>query len=313
MNKSYLWVGAACTVGLLAAAYFGLRSRGDQEHLPEPPTVAETRSEKALPEWPVAANDPIESQSQPPPEPLPQAKLQPAIVDTGDGMASARYREARHCFRALQDLDTAKANAADCKQREGIQVHEQGYASCLNENWPSRAQAAQQTLSGCGEVTKISRKYFEATRDAARAGDPDAQVCYLQSLFGSDQGTPLTAADNAEYKQLSSQFIDAGLRRGDWRVVHLMTGRSGPITQVQGIGQQATRYRMTKLLRLGASGSYATGLDYKLKLLANPDIQPSESLPGKVIKEADDWAQETYNAYFAGVPGTTGVVTICDR
>jgi hypothetical protein len=67
------------------------------------------------------------------------------------------------------------------------------------------------------------------------------------------------------------------------------------------------------LLRLGASGTFATGLDYKLKLLAHPDLKPEAALPQKAIKEGDAWAEETYNTYFSGVPGITELPTICDR
>ena len=84
------------------------------------------------------------------------------------------------------------------------------------------------------------------------------------------------------------------------------------MTQLEEIGKPETIYKMTKLMRLGASGSFATGQDYKLKLLMNPDIKPSEPLPQETIDRADAWAQETYIAYFSGVHGLTELPTICD-
>jgi hypothetical protein len=309
MKKSYLWVGAACVVGLSAAALLNMRVGPAAHQEPTVPTRAS--AEKTLSEEPPLSTNAEPQPATSPPEPPPTPE--PATSGPRDGLATTRFREARQCFSAVQDLHTAKANAADCKRYEGLQVHEQAYANCLNEDWSRRARDAEQKLSGCGDPTKISRNYFEATRDAAKAGDPDAQVCYLQSAFDTGNGTALTDTDNAEYKQLGPRLIDESLKRGDWRVVHLMTGRGGPISQLPGVGQQETRYKMTKLLRLGATGSYATGLDHKLRLLANPDIQPSAPLPKKTIQQADEWAQETYNAYFAGIPGTTGVVTACDQ
>lgn len=311
MNKSYFW--APCIVALLGAAYYGLRA-GPAE-LSYQPSDTLTRSDQSVPNQAVSAS---KAMPEPLSEPEPTSLPEPTIVETRNEQASTHFQEMHQCFRAAQEFATAKAKADDCKKYEGLQEYEHAYANCLNDRWEQRAADAERKQSECGNVTNIGRKYYEATRDAAKAGDADAQLCYLQAAFGtSDNTSPLTDADVAEYKQVSSQYLDAAIKRGDWRIAQLLTRRnfhpgSGPITQLEGIGKPETIYRMTKLMRLGASGSFATGQDYKLKLLMNPDIKPSEPLSRETIKRADAWAQETYIAYFSGVPGLTELPTVCD-
>ena len=199
---------------------------------------------------------------------------------------------------------------------EGRQEFEQTYAECLN-GWKdsrNRAAAAEKTLSECGDVTDIKKQYREATMAAAKAGDPDAQLCYLVRDFSSEGHlTSIGEAELAEYGQLGPTYVDAAIKRGDWRIVYLLTRRNGPITRLSQAGRPETVYRMTRLLRHGASGAFATGLDHELKLMAHPDLMPEAALPPNVIREGDAWAEVTYNTYFSGVPGITELPTICDR
>jgi hypothetical protein len=72
------------------------------------------------------------------------------------------------------------------------------------------------------------------------------------------------------------RYVDAALKRGDWRVVELLNTRhfhpgSGPLRLLEGVGDHDTQYKMTKLLRLGASGSYAKSLDGELHDMKHPD------------------------------------------
>ena len=310
MNKSYFW--ASCVMALLGAAYYGLRA-GPAESSYQPSNTPLAGSGQSVPNQ--AMPEPL---SEPEPKSLPE----PTIVDARNEQASTHFREMQQCFSAAQEFATAKANADDCKKYEGLQEYEHAHANCLNDRWSQRAADAERKQSECGSVTNIERKYYEATRDAAKAGDADAQLCYLQAAFSTrfsarDNTSPLTDADVAEYKQVSSQYLDTAIKRGDWRIAQLLTRRnfhpgSGPITQLGEIGKPETIYKMTKLMRLGASGSFATGQDYKLKLLMNPDIKPSEPLPQETIDRADAWAQETYIAYFSGVHGLTELPTVCD-
>jgi hypothetical protein len=304
MKTSYVLVGGFAVL-ILAAAYLGLR--GD----PIETSAQNAAPAEAAPANAIAAELPADTtgEAQPPPVAAPLPAGAPTAFDP------SRFRSLRACFQASQDLATAKS-IGDCKLYEGRQQFEQAYAECLNgwKDWKNRAATAEKTLAECGDVTDLEKQYYETTKAAAAAGDPDAQLCYLEFDFKLNRNSPLIGdADHAEYKQVSPGYIDAALKRGDWRVVYLLTRRSGPVTQLPQAGQPETLYRMTKLLRLGASGAFATGLDYKLKRFAHPNLKPEAALPAKVIEEGDAWAQETYNAYYSGVPGLTELPTICDR
>jgi hypothetical protein len=174
--------------------------------------------------------------------------------------------------------------------------------------------AAKKTVSECGDVADIERRYYEATRAAAKAGDPDAQLCYLAFDFSLQSHlTPIAGAELAEYAEVSPTYVEAAIKRGDWRIAYLLTRRSGPVTRLNQGGRPEIVYRMTRLLRHGARGDFAKFLDYKLNSLAHPDLKPEAALPAKVMKEGDAWAQEIYNTYYSGVPGITEPPTICDR
>ena len=84
-----------------------------------------------------------------------------------------------------------------------------------------------------------------------------------------------------------------------------------PIRQIPDIGKPETIYKMTKLLRLGASGFYAKRLDRDLDGIIHRDLVPEAALPADVVKRGDAWAQQTFNESFAGVTGLTEAPTVC--
>jgi hypothetical protein len=242
----------------------------------------------------------------------------PATVDRGRHL-DASFRDLRQCYYASRELAAAK-DLGNCKVYEGNPAFEKTYADCLN-GWMdvrNRSVAAEAVMAGCGDVRDVDRRYFEATREAAKQGVADAQLCYLQSEFGSDDTSPVTDADVAEYQSVAPRYVDEGFKRGDWRIAYLLTRRqfhpgSGPVTGLDKIGQPVTIYKMTKLLRLGASGVYAKALDSTLNDLMQPGLRPEAGLRAVELQEADTWAYETYVNFFSGVPGLTEAPVICSR
>jgi hypothetical protein len=244
-------------------------------------------------------------------------KQAPVTTDKGDDSAGL-FRELKQCVYASRELATAK-NLADCKFYEGKLQYEDAYARCLNGwmNSKNRIAAAESAVSECNQ-TDVESRYFEATKEAATKGDADAQLCYLQAAFGRPDGTSLfTNADIEEYKQVAPRYVDGALKRGDWRIAHLYSRfrgypGMGPVALLDGIGQPETRYKMTKLLRLGATGPYAKGLDAELHDMTHPDLIPEAALPQDKVREGDAWAEQTYTDFFSGVPpGLTEAPIIC--
>jgi hypothetical protein len=306
MKTSYVLVGFSAAL-ILGAAYLGWRDDPIEKSSREAAVDEATPARKTSPEPSMGTVRAAQA--------APEPAAVPAAANSSTASIPSRFRSLRQCFHASQDLAAAK-NVGDCKAYEGRQEFERAYAECLNgwKDWRNRAAVAEKTLSECGDVTDIDKHYYEATRAAAMAGDPDAQLCYLEFDFSHKGHLPLIGdAELAEYKQVSPTYVDAAIKRGDWRVVYLLTRRTGPVTRLGQAGQPETVYRMTKLLKHGASGAFATGLSYKLNLLAHPDLKPEAALPPKAIKEGDAWAEETYNTYYSGVPGITQLPTICDR
>jgi hypothetical protein len=290
-------------VGVLIATYFGLRSRASTDMAPRAPSESASDIRTSEPSTNAA-----------------RVTASPAIDPVAVNNAGVAFQTLRVCVNASREL--AMTNAlSDCKQYEGRIDFQELYAQCMN-GWmdvPNRKAAAEAALkdAGCGDTTDVETRYFEATKQAAKAGDVDAQVCYLRGNFGASREDPLfTDMDVEEYKRLAPQYVDAALRRGDWRVVQLMTARgfhpgAGPVTQIPDIGKPETIYKMTKLLRLGASGRYASSLDRQLSGMIHPDLVLEAALPADVVKSGDAWAQQIFNEYFSRVPGLTERPTVC--
>ena len=286
-----LGIGAA--IALMAAIYFGSHSRGPR---------VDASAESPRPE-PGALH-------------VKESAPVPAVTARTDGTSNS-LRELRECINAAHELARAK-HLMDCSFYEGKPEYQKALADCMEGPMDAhnRKAAAETVLAHC-DVTDLGTRYFEATKEAAKHGDADAQLCYLQGYFFSPEGTNFfTDAELAEYRKVAPDYVDAAFKRGDWRIVQLLDKRhfhpdGNPASLIEGIGQRDTQYRMTKLLRLGASGKYARNLDSELHGFKHPDLQPSAALPPEVTTEGDAWAQETYNNYFSGVPGLTERPVIC--
>jgi hypothetical protein len=166
-------------------------------------------------------------------------------------------------------------------------------------------------MAHCEDERELFQKYYDSTKQAAKSGNSDAQLCYLQSYFlDLNNIAHYTQADIAEYKAASPKYIEDAFSRGDWRVVQLLSsdhhgGITGLSLYIPNIGMPDTIYKMTRLLRLGASGEYAEQLDAKLDTIARPDGQENPELPQARLADADTWAQRTSSQYFAGTPRLT--------
>ena len=293
-------------VAALIATYIGFRSGALADV--EPDAVSGSGLENRT-------TEPATSTARKPASPASAVSAPVAANDAGPA-----FEKLRLCAYASRELAVTNS-LSDCKEYEGRTDFQDLYAKCLNGwmNVPNRKVAAEAALkyAGCGDTTDVATRYFEATKQAARAGHADAQMCYLQGEFGTSNGKPiLTDAEVEDYGHVAPQYVDAALQRGDWRIVELMTKDSfhpgiEPIRQIPSIGKPETIYKMRKLLRLGASGPYAKSLDSDLEGMIHPDVNPEAALPADVVKKGDAWAQQTFNEYFSGVAGLTERPTVC--
>jgi hypothetical protein len=229
----------------------------------------------------------------------------------------AKFSKWKACFDANRVLNVSKKNA-DCTFYEGKPQFARAYAQCADQ-WVKNHDeivSARAKLKSCGATDHIVERYRDAVRAAADEGDPDAQMCYLQSDFSDGAGEPkVTAADVAEYDARATQFVDHAFERGDWRVVELLSSRhlhGGLRNSLPGIGLPQTVYKMDRLLRLGASGDYANFLDATMDSILHPDLIPASALSPADAAAADAWARQTYNEHYSAAPPLTKAPVICE-
>jgi hypothetical protein len=234
-------------------------------------------------------------------------------VATQRKLPSAFY-PAKSCYLTLVQIKEMQS-ASNCDRLAAKVGLESAYAECL-KNWDDShplLDSAQRSFAklNCGDEHNLFSKYYASTKEAAKSGNIDAQLCYLQSNFLDLESKPhYSPADKAEYQVASPKYIQDAFSRGDWRIVRLLStdhhgGLTGLALYIPNIGDPDTVYKMTRLLRLGASGEYAEQLDSRLDDLAHPDGKENPELPQAKIAELDDWAQKTYSQYFAGAPSLT--------
>lgn len=240
-----------------------------------------------------------------------------APVDHSD--AHALFHKYRYCAHNLGIILSARSRV-DCSWYEGKPQFEKAYASCLERSLDEQNTigAARKAMAGCpNDEDTLMREYFKATKAAARMGDLDAQLCYLASDPVDSRGNSLyTDGDVAEYRSTAPLYVSNALKRGDWRVVALLSKRfidrpTGFVTYL-GVGQPEMIYKMDKLLRLGATGGYASFLDDELGTSANPGgSDRGIELTQNELANSDEWAEETYTQYFASAEPLTDPPEVC--
>jgi hypothetical protein len=141
----------------------------------------------------------------------------------------------------------------------------------------------------------IEDAYFDAVLKAAKLGNVDAQLCFVDSEFRLSM--PWSDEERQRYRELARIYVDAAIKRGDWRVVQMLSmgyrgfGKRDLLRSVT-TGDRLTLYRMNRLKRLGSSGEYARVLDVTA-------TDPEAPFPPNDAKAAEDWASETYRLFFS--------------
>ena len=212
-----------------------------------------------------------------------------------------------HCFHALKTVRYLtnvidQCGAAGKEQSRLLECNSTGRDSQM-----VRLDQVRNSMDSCGDYGDIDKKYYVATRDAARAGDSDAQLCYAQSTFSDalEEGHYVyTEDDKSTYLADAPKYIDAALKRGDWRVVALMatadrfTTSSGLFPLITGIGSPEQIYRAKALLLLGATGTYADGLKASLSGFTRVEGEQQAMVSPETMAYANAWVNQTFEAYF---------------
>jgi hypothetical protein len=171
-------------------------------------------------------------------------------------------------------------------------------------------------IPGCDDMKGALRKVYEATTVAAKAGDLDAQMCYLMQGVGDrESGFQLSDAEIAEYQSLGPHFVDAAFKRGDWRVIELLgyhvVDWAGMFINLERWKDPAREYKAHQLLLLGAGDVDPQDTDYWLAALHMPESKDNSRLSAQEIQDSDAWVQETYDKYFISQPKLLKEPRVC--
>lgn len=194
---------------------------------------------------------------------------------------------------------------------------------CLDERTTIRGNLAYNLnaalpphIAGCDDLKSALRQLYEATTTAAKAGDVDAQMCYLmQGASDRETGFMLSEADIAEYLSLGPQYVESAFKRGDWRVIELLgfhvVDWAGLFTNLEQWKDPSREYKAHQLLLLGAGDVDTLNTDDWLAVLHMTESKDKWRLSVQEMQESDLWAQETYDKYFISQPRLLKEPRVC--
>jgi hypothetical protein len=263
-------------------------------------------------------------------KPVPQLKVLSGLEKLNapaldkDQLRDQQFRKGKQCFAEKKHVFELENQIIECEANRDTnnEAVRELYTKCHLQTPALTAQVSKEreSMRDCGKDTDIVNEYYSNATRAAKSGDSDAQLCYVESMFGSGIGgragrRAYSDSEIAEYESNAPNYIQEGFLRGDWRVAALLSqtpsranGLLGTIFQ----GDTLTLYEMNRLLRLGAVGGYAQTLDNDVQLnLLAPD-RAIDPLSPDQIQVANDWAQEIYARYFQNSPKISQSPSVCN-
>jgi hypothetical protein len=194
---------------------------------------------------------------------------------------------------------------------------------CMEERYIIRAKSYNPHgadppphIPGCDDMKGALRKVYEATAAAAKAGDLDAQMCYLMQGMGDrESGFKLSDEEIAEYQSLGPQYVEAAFKRGDWRVVELLDFHvidwAGLFINLEQWKDPARQYKAHQLFLLGVADVDPQNTDDWLAVLHMPAPKDTWRLSAQEMQDSDAWAQATYDKYFISQPKLLKEPRVC--
>jgi hypothetical protein len=247
----------------------------------------------------------------------PQAKSMPSDTVSKDESRKL-FQKTQSCYFRHEQI-ALLSNQTDCKGLEGKSGLEKQYGECLNNiaTAQQRIYTLRASMTECGPEKEIARKYYNATKAAAKNGDTDAQLCYIQSAFSDSEGNmQYTNDDIAQFKSDAPRYIADAIARGDWRVVYFLSLERlspafGLAHYIDGAGSLETAFRMTSLLLLGADDDYGRTVKVLRDSIPQSGAPAGQELTPAKIASADEWAKNTYDQHFAGTARLTRSPIVC--
>jgi len=181
----------------------------------------------------------------------------------------------------------------------------------------------------CPSPEAIPEQYLDSMYAAARAGDINAQYCFIGREDLAEVEEKFDDAARQEMFEAELEWTRDAIQRGDWRIVshvesHLYShGHNSsalvvafPRLESAGNDLSLIQYSLDRLLRFGATGVYAQMLDDPLQALTGTGAY-KDSLHGTVsaadASAADAWAKATFEQYFARSAPQPNRPEFCDN
>lgn len=297
------WKRIVLTLALLLVVV-GLGRYVLRQAAPDPTPPSIVRATTAASQVPAGTTDAASSNGRPHLDTSNPA----SSADRTARTASEAFVRARECVFSQREKHRIDMHLSLCEQHESLRgdpAQASLLASCdaRLDAIAKRLDVLASSLSHCPDVDQEAAEhlFFERTRDASRAGVADAQLCYVSARFALSRAW--TETEQRAYAREARHYVALAMQRGDWRFAELLrsrTLRAGEDNRLflqLSAGDQATRYRYNRLLRLGAvSRGYQRYLDDRIDdgLL---------SLHEKRAAEA--WAQRTYADHFSNAARLT--------
>lgn len=233
------------------------------------------------------------------------------LADIGDfAAAQTAFRESTECGIARSEVVNTTVDVNVCAQetRPDFVDKCQARASELNERLQSATEKAK-PCAGLSREEEMNLRY-RAARIAAKLGDVDAQMCVSDGDYDMSVLHP-SDDEREQYKKDGMSYFNQAIDRGDWRAIEALNvrrqalGHGRLFLNLLTEGDEHTVYRMRRLLRYGAIGTYAERLDADLSdyLSAHPDAFADDDL----------WAKQQYDEHFATAPRLEKKPTVCGQ
>jgi len=282
---------------IAAGGSFYLLGRKSEAQLPEPRIT--TPATAAMPAQAVSAphaSMPAAAESHPP----------ATVSDT-----SAELRRILKCHELLATRHAIQRTICDDIVGDANANEELCHTEMAKVSQELQVQEAKSGT--CPENLATPSEYYAALRDLALEGNLNAQRCFILGSFGEsgEERILLTQAQYDEHPVLARKFIEAGLERGDWSMVHVLAR-----TQI-GFPEDSNLYNAWPHgLSTPESAENTYKMNYLLVLGNRPEEYESND-PGRLIDwwrrnpglinftnqqldEAEAWAKDMYRRHFAG-------------
>ena len=235
-----------------------------------------------------------------------------ARADAGDSAAASRlFHDSNVCAQVAQSQEriSRESSSMSGKLPQLSKLAMFGINMDLDRMQRDIDFVKQNSALCDGLSPKLLNTALPNALQAAQLGDPTATNCYVGANIGLSTDGALNHPEwLTQYKSNALDLAQNAVTRGDWTMVSLLAhSYAGDykrmwLAQVTGTNI-ATAYGYFKLWSLGMGQTQGSSYFAQRLSELSSKLSPAE------IEDADNWAAQTYNQYFADDPSGAGIQT----